>query len=326
MSSEIEIVGDFSIIGAGSFGILLRANTEAGYPVAIKLIMKFDTEDSGKEFTEMERELAFSYFMGDAGIGPKVLDSFYYNFDIEDIKNYPVLNKVVKFIKDNIKHNRLKGIDSTDSPTEIQLIVMKSYEYDCRQIFDREDLDLSSQVILQMIELMKKQINLGIYCYDVKPSNFVGNILYYDGVGEVDVKMIDFGADFCTEKRIFTGHNNDDICEELGMPYTDVLLISNIIQIYIMYSVFADYKIDKVIVKSFFSDTIFRKFFESDWRLFITNYINDAKRKEMIGKKDPSNQLVHYCNIESYHGEMKYQYVIELLIDLLEYAERKLNL
>jgi hypothetical protein len=319
MSNGIEIVGDFSIIGAGSFGILLRSETRMGYPIAIKTIIKLDTSESGKEFNEMERELAFSYYMGDVGIGPEVLDSFYYNLDRDDFKKYPELRKVILFIIQNIVHKRLQiSITEKKRPAEIQFIIMKSYEYDCNQIFEMGNNTYSASTVKQMIELVKKQINLGMYCHDVKPGNFVANI---SKNGKVDVKMIDFGADFCTEKQIYARHKNDEICKELGVPYTDVLLISNIIQIYIMYAVIANYKTDRSVIRAFFGSPIFQKFYESDWDLFLKKYLIEASRNEMDGLHDPSTQLVHYCNLKDLDGDRKYKYAFDVLHKLLRHAE-----
>jgi hypothetical protein len=319
MSSGIEIIGDLSIIGAGSFGILLRANTRQGYPIAIKMIIKFDTSKSGKEFYDMERELAFSYYMEDVGIGPEVLDSFYYNFDRDDFKKYPALDKVIKYTMDNIKHWSLDFLENLPKrPAEIQFIIMKSYEYDCKRIIKMGNPSYNSQVAKQMIDLTKKQIKLGIYCHDMKPGNFVGNI---SDDGKVTMKMIDFGTDYCTEKQIYADHKNDEICKELGVPYTDVLLISNVIQIYIMYEVTTS-KLDKNVIKAFFDNPIFHKFFKSDWKSFIKNYINEASKHEWDDFNDPSTQLVHYCNIENHDGSSKYRYVTILLTVFLEDVEK----
>jgi hypothetical protein len=320
MSSGIEVIGDLSIIGAGSFGILLRANTKLGDPIAIKMIIKFTITDSGNEFNEMERELAFSYYMGDVGIGPEVLDSFYYNFDLVDITRYPELYKILKYVKNNINHKRLDVATDVNYPTEIQFIVMKSYEYDCKQLFLMKDADLNSQIITQMIELMKKQVKLGIYCNDVKPGNFVGNI---SKIEDVTVKMIDFGADFCTEKQIYTRYKNNEINADLGVSYVDVLLISNIIQIYAMFNFIMNYDVEKENIKTFFNYPIFNIFFSSDWKAFLRNYLRHARMNDLDKVRDPSNQLVHYCNQGKYKHEdvQKFAYVFDFLSILLEHAE-----
>jgi hypothetical protein len=265
----------------------------------------------------MERELAFSYYIGDAGIGPEVLDSFYYNFDSTDLKKYPDLDKIIKYVRDRTAHQSITNPRVGSYPIEIQFIVMKSYQYDCTRIFEMANYALSDSVVKQMIELIKKQIKLGMYCYDVKPGNFVANILNNN---KADVKMIDFGADFCTEKQIYARHKNTEINPDLGVSYIDVLYISNIIQLYITYAIITRYVTHREVVRTFFSDPIFKKFFASDWKTFLINYISDSNMNDINGIRDPSTQFVYYCNMDNWTDLSKYTFALNTTVSLLLYA------
>jgi hypothetical protein len=311
MDKTIGIYGDPVVIGAGSFGVLLRVDSNIG-PLAIKFMFKMSQTESGEDFAEMERELAFSYYMGHKEIGPKVLDSFYYNFEYGDLPQYPMLQAVVELI---IKHYAKKGeeykrffplhnlwnsnMNADFIPVEIQCIVMKAYDSDCAWPLASEDLhtDIKCDIIRQMNRKIKKQIKLGLYCCDVKPGNFVVNI-----GPPVEVKMIDFGADFCKETQIYHGFDNDEVNPIVNLTYKDILYLSNVLQCYTMASRYmyngADEEECKEITEAFFDHDIFRTFFASHWRYFIEWYIQNARDNYQRGDEDASNNFVWYnCQV-----------------------------
>jgi hypothetical protein len=312
IDNNIGVYGTPVVIGNGTFGILLRAKTYSPYgDVAIKFIFNISNESSADKFIDMEKELSFSYYMGEKDIGPKVLDSFYYNFDYGELPNFPILHQIVKLV---IQHFQKKGTkypqflpidkaialgkDPANLPVEIQCIVMKAYDSDCDGVLENPSLSIETkaEIIRQMCYLMEIQIKDGLYCYDVKPGNFVVNI----NGKQVDVKMIDFGADFCTEKKIYKGFDNTDQVPILGINFIQLLYISNVIQIFSL--VVKSRLLDNVspssaqkLLEAFFNHPLFSIFFSKDWQVFIDWYINYARDNIVSGRgTDPSNILVWY--------------------------------
>jgi hypothetical protein len=309
IDKSIGIYGDPIIIGNGTFGILLRAKS-AKDDIAIKFIFNISNTESRDRFIDMEKELSYSYYMGDIGIGPKVLDSFYYNFDFGELKNFPALYSIVQMVVKHFKNkgrtypqfipieNALKQGQSPENlPVEIQCIVMKAYNSDCEgALLDtKNSIEVKAEIIKQMINLLEIQIRNGMYCYDVKPGNFVVNINGH----HVDVKMIDFGADFCTEKKIYTEFANNAIVPRLGINYAQLLYISNVIQIFILF-VKTNYlnsiskENAKKLLRSFFFNPLFESLFKN--LDFIDWYIDYAHNNYLNGKSDPANNLVWYAN------------------------------
>ena len=47
-----------------------------------------------------------------------------------------------------------------------------------------------------MMELAKRMVSKGLYCWDIKPGNFVANV-NGNTKGKIKVRMIDFGGQFC---------------------------------------------------------------------------------------------------------------------------------
>jgi hypothetical protein len=308
---KIGIYGDPIIIGNGTFGILLRVKS-AKDDIAIKFIFNISNLESAHRFIDMEKELSFSYYMGATGIGPEVLDSFYYNFDFGELKHFPVLYRIVEMIIQHFKKkgkiypqfypidDALKhGVDPGNLPVEIQCIVMKAYDSDCEgAIIDPKiSVDAKADIVKQMVNLLEIQIKNGLYCYDVKPGNFVVNIKG----NHVDVKMIDFGADFCTEKKIYIGFANDAIIPNFGINYVQLLYISNVIQIFalVVKTGFFDSispESAQKILRSFFDHMLFGMFFSINWQQFIDWYIDYANNNYLNGKSDPANNVVWYSN------------------------------
>ena len=51
-------------------------------------------------------------------------------------------------------------------------------------------------VIHKMMELAKKMVSKGLYCWDIKPGNYVANV-NGNTMSKIKVRMIDFGGQFC---------------------------------------------------------------------------------------------------------------------------------
>lgn len=344
IDGTIELVGEPVVINNGTFGILIKMNSSRGV-MAVKFIFNVNRFSSAERINDMEKELAFSYLMSDTGIGPLVLDAFYYNINFGELRKFPSLHGIFEIISDHfrrknkvykqflpIENKLLQGKNPSNLPLEIQCIVMESYENDCENALSdpNNSISIKVEIIKQMVNLLSEQIKHALYCYDIKPGNFVVNIKN----GSVDVKMIDFGADFCTENKIYSGYENDDIVPDLELTYIDLLYISNTIQLFMMYIQSNDlYTMDKndskEIVNAFFNHHIFGVFFSKDWKNIILWYVYNARINNMQGLHDPSNNLIWYSNIENYSTDELYEndniykiadfiiYSLEIAIDLL---------
>lgn len=330
----IQTIGDPVVINNGSYGILLRFNT-VNESIAIKFIFNISTDPSDQKFSNMENELAFTYFMSENEIGPKVFDTFYYNIDYDELNSLPQLKNIFKIITTHFDnkgktYRQLLPIKRNGKlPVEIQCIVMKSYDNDCDTVLSdiNINVDTKIKILNQMNELIIKQINLPLYCYDIKPGNFVVNIAQN---GDVDVKMIDFGADFCTEKQIYIGYKNDEIVPHLNINFTQLLYVSNVLQLFLMFpfdSLGLNKKEKGDIMIAFFKYDLFSKFFKADWKSFIGWYIDHALDNYKKEVSDPSNNLLWYTSEEHDNDEIYnrynlnkyYKYVVHSLSDIFNY-------
>lgn len=345
INQDIILIGNPVVIGAGTFGVLLKvATSRPGYDVAIKFMftIRENTKKSSEMFESMEKELNFSYYMGHLGIGPNVLDSFHYNLEFEDFIKIHTLQIIFEMVSEYFKNKRgtdyprfdlvaerLKsGKDLENLPVEIQCIVMKAYETDCfTPLTDLGvNIYIKEQIIKQMTNLLYNQIKNGLYCWDIKSQNFVVN---YKNT-PVNVKMIDFGADFCTEENIYNGIRNDEINPDpkraatsfliLNLYPPQILYISNVLQIFItLVNTNCFNKDANILFEAFFNHTIFDNFFSSDWETFIDKYIDHAVENYRLRKSDPSNNLVHYSGGGNYY-EDDINGVKKFIISNLKYA------
>lgn len=360
----------FTIIGRGSFGVLIRTKSNLG-DLAVKFIFTIpdpDKKESVEEvdsefFLNMERELAYSYYMSEVNIGPHVYDSFYYNFSYGDLEKYPNLKevfskvysyyenrgkpfKIFKPIKKRIDKIRMMEKEDSKYYSEIikknkkdlanididlQCIVMKAYDFDGEEALASSKYSISDKVdiIYQMIELVRKQIyDVGLYCFDIKPGNFV--------VSDKEVKMVDFGTDFCHEKQIYNNYDNSAIIPYSKiLTFKDLLYISNIIQVFMIAvedsEIFINAKTQKnlnrkdkkKILDAFFNRRVFNIFFREDWKHIIKWYIEHARKNSTKDlENDPSNIMVHYIKSIYSPKDEKYTYngLANKLIKVLDEA------
>ena len=77
------------------------------------------------------------------------------------------------------------------------IFIMERFHYDAFNILTRYTVpvDQAASTFRQMLEIIEIITAHGIFCRDIKPSNFVANII--QSTGEVMVRMIDFGGNFC---------------------------------------------------------------------------------------------------------------------------------
>ena len=63
---------------------------------------------------------------------------------------------------------------------------------------DHISLAIKQYAVSEMINLVNRQIESGLYCVDIKPPNFI----YKKMDDEYQIMMIDFGIEYCQEKGL----------------------------------------------------------------------------------------------------------------------------
>jgi hypothetical protein len=181
-------------LGEGSFGIVYKARglyiPELERRTGPKGAMESKKVDFAVKFIknmsedEMVKEINFSYYMSETGLGPKMYDAFYFFNEL---------------------NNSLT-----------QVIFMEYFDTDCDKALKNRDFkqDRKQSICAQMLELIYLQyFEAGLICIDMKPGNFVYR------VADNKVKIIDFGEDFCRSNNDGKFSNDD-----LQLIYSVILL------------------------------------------------------------------------------------------------------
>lgn len=214
-------------IGSGSAGSVYSIPTHDRSRVAMKLIIKFEEKiyKVGNALRGFEMEVAYSRLMADLGIGPKVINTFYYSLVPEELEEMTILNSMIK--ESYYYRNDVRVRDEIS--IEIQYIVMERFENSSNNIFrEPKTSDIQKQEIMKQInELLKITNENGINCLDIKPLNFVINL-----EPKVDVKMIDFDSSFYTDTL------TDELIPVINMKHRDVVYVLNLIQLYFTFIIY----------------------------------------------------------------------------------------
>jgi hypothetical protein len=293
-------LNNIKYVGGGTFGQILKGTgldgNEYGIKFIIKKIKKGETDTI--LFNEMEKELDLIYYMGDVNIGPKLKKTFYYIVNEDDIRKKHDLNELLGII---IKSYALKHQGKIFSPLKyskndywwIQCIVMDVYDTDCdNALASNIPENAKLEIIRQMCMLIYIQnFRYDIYCYDIKPGNFVVNMR-----NKIDVRMIDFGTDFCKKRYIY---NRNYYNQNLASQKID-LYISNILQITMMlYNNYNMYKLPNKVKDVLFElhpMKEFSKLNRSAIRTYLDNYVRSGVRVLYNGEPaDPSSNLLWYA-------------------------------
>ncbi len=237
------------VLGEGSFGIVYLGEATYTEPSSskknsprkkkIKVAVKFIKADlSAKDFESLNLEITYSYNMGIMGLGPKIYDAFYY---IDKSKKYR------------------------------QVIIMDYYKYDGLSALKIANTQQSIDIVTQMINLIKQMIFVnGMYCVDIKPSNFIINETL------TDVKLIDFGSDWCTPEKLMTD-TEDDLFQ---------LLLFQL-------SILID---DVTILNTEMLGRIFCKYFSKNIINIIDKYYDDPSLTVKHYANRPKTDAINYAN------------------------------
>jgi len=159
-------------IGSGGYGQVYEATGRLSDGGLVNLAIKtMELPDTRQNVEDSMTEVEYAVFMSSLGIGPKVYGA--------------------------------RWLRLTRPKRFIQVITMDRYDLDCGEAITefsiRHQFDKIEPILFKMVGLLKKQMNQGLLCVDVKPNNYI----YKKDTQEV--RMIDFGSYFCKyDKRDFT--------------------------------------------------------------------------------------------------------------------------
>jgi hypothetical protein len=153
----------------------------------------------------LKKEVNFNIKLGNVDLGPQIEHVFMY--------------KIYKY--------RLSSSELVNTLMTRSIIIMESFQMNGRSLFDIGKISTGEITMKhsnigfeKMLKLIDDVTKNGIFCTDIKPQNFVFNIIDND----VDVKMIDFGADFC-KSNIQCGYlstlmDKDRLTDPMGFSNT----------------------------------------------------------------------------------------------------------
>jgi hypothetical protein len=351
-------------IGGGTFGSLFKAVDPSGHNIALKLIIGVDDDDFSpktklEKYSSMKKELDLTTLMGEHDIGPKVIDTINFLIQSNEVSDYKVISQMLSTIEITYKtkYNEVypqffalskPGNFCNRDPNlrschiiSIQIIVMDAYDMDCHMALKDHKISdvIKLQIVHDMVILMYRQIfELHIYCYDIKPGNFVVNLPAKKtrsasrstspsstfSQGRFAVKMIDFGVDFCKEKKdnIYTGiHNSKPIFGDFSSQ--EILFFSNVLQIFLyLYTndFFKDMNdnLKKQYFNILFNNKICTKMLHGRWDIFIKSYLDHAKKNADNLDRDPSNNLVWYGGFQEIFDEKGPKIVAKEIIEIIK--------
>ena len=230
--------GPVTYRGGGTFGSVFTAQLNPHHLIAIKMIVSIDPERKSpkrllKKQIELQKEINMTVLMGREAIGPEVVDIANYLLNSNELPEFPLIQEIInKAIEEN-ENVEIELDNGKMHELVVQFILMDAYEMDCEKaLYKTTYHNDHPQILEQMVDLMRRQIEIGIYCYDIKPGNFVVNM------SPLEVRMIDFGADYCNNNINDTFPQNEYLPSILKlMSVYDLLLFSNCLQLFLFLSI-----------------------------------------------------------------------------------------
>jgi hypothetical protein len=160
-------------LGEGTYGVVSLCEMEHGGRKVTMAVKETRAGAAGKQtFAEIDKEARLAYRMSKIGAGPKVYHLYYIKFPWK------------------------KGGENMDAV--FQYIFMEAFDGSVAQyLYDYHNQDQTAQIVSvvdKSLNALRRHLEAGVKCYDVKPQNFVYRIEPY---GNVTVRMIDFGFPHC---------------------------------------------------------------------------------------------------------------------------------
>ena len=182
-------------LAGGSYGAVfdidvVNRQKHVRHNIALKVITigSINTIAGRRLKAETLSEMHFGQMMSDANIGPKIYDQFIFHKK-EDNKEWGLI-LMEKFQGSGADFlwtgGSGRGWGATPNTKNRAIVIQK------------------------MMELAKRMVSKGLYCWDIKPGNFVTNV-NGNTKGKIKVRMIDFGGQFC----VFGKKQRDSIIKRL---------------------------------------------------------------------------------------------------------------
>lgn len=300
---NFKIVKPIRIIGAGTYGLVIRGieNTKSRKKakLIVKVILDTSKRSASKEYA-MKKELEYSAYMSEMKLGPTLYNSFHYEYSsIRDMlsQGNEILNDIFTEIyrnRDKLRRNPsiesfVKHIEdkSINPPIHVQFIAMEGFDMDCADALysDKISLEFKEEIASQMSNIIQSKISAGMFCNDLKPGNFVVNIRK-DAYPYVTVRMIDFGEDFCASTlRESERARRPRIMMIVDDSYIDKIGF-NLQQRYFLFAsilIFISFPTELIrnssIMNALFNNDIFETFFNyHDWKYYIYYFIVETAK------------------------------------------------
>jgi hypothetical protein len=181
-----------SFLGRGSYGavheVVLRKGRGAPKKVALKVVRmgKKGGPYTEKIKSETIAEIEYGRKMSSANIGPKIYDAFIYTEKNPNFVQFSFMSERGIFEYGFIIMEKFQGSGSQFLWDERKVAKKRWGRY----ITPRAQ----EIVIKKMMALTRRMVSKNLYCWDIKPGNFVVN---FKGAHAFHVRMIDFGGQFC---------------------------------------------------------------------------------------------------------------------------------
>lgn len=237
----IHLKNEIKYIGSGTFGAILSYSMDTGQSIVIKFIIN-DTilNEIDNPESSIRKEIDYTYEMGISDIGPKVLGTFHYSLSPGEVNNgyFPNLKRALEIISDEYDkggyRNNVKNIINNENRLTAQCVIMEQYTMDCDNALNTDEFAPQEklEIIRQMIERLREQSMVGLYCSDLKPGNYV---VKRDN-GRIVVRMIDFGADYCEKGNVYklNRFKNNAYLPNTTFTYLEFFYISCFIQLFLI--------------------------------------------------------------------------------------------
>ena len=189
--SEWKIASDtINYLAGGSYGAVYDMVLRKGgkdHQMAVKIISigRLGLADTERLEAETLAEMTYGSFMAKAKIGPKVYDQFFYEGRAVNTRGHHV-----EWLWGVILMEKFQGSGAD----------LLSPDGRGRGWGVTPTAAIRAIVIKKMMKLTHRMVDQGLYCWDIKPGNFVVN-LNGSTSRDIHVKMIDFGGQFCVFGR-----------------------------------------------------------------------------------------------------------------------------